>query len=86
MSADQPFRLHSRNIVKSQRDGLLIPADILFESVRGEDESAAISKAIRPHSSGCVTASSLQLRRSRDLSQSAVKRTKRQRSRLARKA
>jgi hypothetical protein len=44
--ADQPFHLHSRNIVKSQRDGLLIPADILFESVRGNDESVAISKAI----------------------------------------
>ena len=44
--ADQPFHLHSRNIVKSQRQGLLINADILFESVRGNDESLAISNAI----------------------------------------
>jgi uncharacterized protein with ParB-like and HNH nuclease domain len=44
--ARQPFQLHSRNIVKSQKEGLLISADVLFESLRGGEENAAISKAI----------------------------------------
>ena len=44
--ARQPFHLHSRNIVKRQKEGLLIHADILFEVVRGNDESVAISNAI----------------------------------------
>lgn len=42
----QPFHLHSRDIVKRQKEGLLIDADVLFEGVRGKDESVAISKAI----------------------------------------
>ena len=44
--ARQPFHLHSRDIVKKQKEGLLIHADILFEGVRGKDESVAISNAI----------------------------------------
>lgn len=44
--ARQPFHLHSRDIVKRQKEGLLIDADVLFEGVRGGDESLAISKAI----------------------------------------
>lgn len=44
--ARQPFHLHSRDIVRRQKEGLLIHADILFEGVRGNDESVAISKAI----------------------------------------
>jgi hypothetical protein len=42
----QPFHLHSRDIAKRQKEGLLIDADVLFEGVRGKDESVAISKAI----------------------------------------
>ncbi|MGO9740097.1 MAG: DUF262 domain-containing protein [Roseiarcus sp.] len=44
--ARQPFHLYSRDIAKRQKAGLLIHADILFEGVRGSDESVAISKAI----------------------------------------
>lgn len=42
----QPFHLHSGDIAKRQKEGLLIDADVLFEGVRGKDESVAISKAI----------------------------------------
>lgn len=44
--ARQPFHLHSRDIAKRRKEGLLIDADILFEGVRGRDESVAISTAI----------------------------------------
>jgi hypothetical protein len=44
--ARQPFHLHSRDIVKRQKEGLLIHADVLFEGIRGSGENVAISKAI----------------------------------------
>ena len=44
--ARPPFHLHSREIARKQKEGLSIDADVLFEGVRGKDESMAISKAI----------------------------------------
>jgi hypothetical protein len=44
---ESPFWLRSRSIHKKMRDGLLVPAEVLFEGVRGGgNESLAIQRAI----------------------------------------
>ncbi len=49
--ADDPFHLKTRQLEKQLRDGLLVPADILFEGVRegpeGGRESLAVQNALR---------------------------------------
>ncbi|MGD0227685.1 MAG: DUF262 domain-containing protein [Terriglobia bacterium] len=43
---ENPFHLKSRNLHRQLRDGLLVPAEVLFAGVRGENESLAVQKAI----------------------------------------
>jgi hypothetical protein len=43
---EQPFWLRSRSLHRRMRDGLLVPADILFEGTRGGNETLAVTKAI----------------------------------------
>lgn len=43
---ENPFHLRSRNLHRQLRDGLLVPAEVLFAGVRGENESLAVQKAI----------------------------------------
>ncbi len=48
--ADEPFHLASRQLAAQRRAGLLVPAAVLFEGVRGGDrgsESLAIQNALR---------------------------------------
>ena len=44
--ADSPFHLRSRQLHRQMRDGLLVPAEVLFAGVRGENESLAVQRAI----------------------------------------
>ncbi|MBV8128335.1 MAG: DUF262 domain-containing protein [Planctomycetaceae bacterium] len=43
---EDPFHLRSRGLHRRMKDGLLVPAEVLFEGVRGGNESLAIQKAI----------------------------------------
>lgn len=43
---ENPFHLRSRSLHRKMRDGLLVPAEVLFEGVRGGDESSAIRRAV----------------------------------------
>ena len=43
---EEPFYLRSRNLLPKMRDGLLIPAEVLFEGTRGGNETLAITRAI----------------------------------------
>lgn len=43
---NDPFHLRSRNLHRRMRDGLLVPAEVLFEGIRGGNESLVIQKAI----------------------------------------
>jgi hypothetical protein len=43
---EEPFYLRSRNLLTKMRDGLLIPAEVLFEGTRGGNETLAITRAI----------------------------------------
>ncbi len=41
-----PFHLRVRGLNRRMRDGLLIPAEVLFEGVRGGNESLAVQRAL----------------------------------------
>jgi hypothetical protein len=43
---ENPFQLRSRSLHKKRKDGLLVPAEVLFEGVRGGNESLAVQKAL----------------------------------------
>jgi hypothetical protein len=43
---NDPFHLRSRSLHRKMREGLLVPAGVLFEGIRGGNESLAIQKAI----------------------------------------
>lgn len=43
---ESPFYLRSRVLVRRMKEGLLVPAEVLFEGVRGGDEIGAILEAI----------------------------------------
>jgi hypothetical protein len=43
---NDPFHLRSRSLHRKMRDGLLVPAGVLFEGIRGGNESQAIKTAI----------------------------------------
>ncbi|MCS7161468.1 MAG: DUF262 domain-containing protein [Gemmatales bacterium] len=43
---NDPFHLRSRGLYRKMRDGLLVPAEVLFEGLRGGNESFAIRQAI----------------------------------------
>ena len=41
-----PFHLRSRSLHRRMKDGLLVPAEVLFEGVRGGKESLAVQRAL----------------------------------------
>ena len=43
---DDPFHLRSKSLNRKMRDGLLIPAEVLFAKLSGGNESQAVQKAI----------------------------------------
>lgn len=43
---DNPFWLRNRTMLRKMKDGLLIPAEVLFEGVRGGNESMAVQRSI----------------------------------------
>jgi hypothetical protein len=43
---ENPFHLLSRTLHRRMKDGLLIPAEVLFEGVRGGNESLAVQRAL----------------------------------------
>jgi hypothetical protein len=43
---ENPFHLRSRNLQRRMKDGLLVPAEILFAGVRGTNESMAVQRAV----------------------------------------
>src|SRR4051812_7557446 len=43
---DTPFHLRSKSLHRRMRDGLLVPAEVLFEGVRGGNESLAVQRAL----------------------------------------
>jgi hypothetical protein len=43
---ENPFHLRSRSLHRRMKDGLLVPAEVLFEGIRGGNESLAVQKAI----------------------------------------
>ena len=43
---ESPFHLRSRTLQRRMRDGLLVPAEVLFEGVRGGNESLAVQRAL----------------------------------------
>ncbi|HVR63870.1 MAG TPA: DUF262 domain-containing protein [Polyangia bacterium] len=43
---DSPFHLRSRALVPRMKDGFLVPAEVLFEGVRGGNESLAVQRAL----------------------------------------
>jgi hypothetical protein len=43
---ENPFHLRSRGLHRRMKDGLLVPAEVLFEGVRGGNESLAVQKAL----------------------------------------
>ncbi len=43
---ENPFHLRSKSLQRRMRDGLLVPAEVLFEGVRGGNESLAVQRAL----------------------------------------
>jgi hypothetical protein len=43
---DNPFHLRSRNLSRRMQEGLLVPAEVLFEGIRGGNENLAVQKAL----------------------------------------
>ena len=43
---ENPFHLRSKTLQRRMRDGLLVPAEVLFEGVRGGNESLAVQRAL----------------------------------------
>jgi hypothetical protein len=43
---ENPFHLRSRSLARRMKDGLLVPAEVLFEGVRGGNESLAVQRAL----------------------------------------
>src|SRR6266700_208756 len=43
---ESPFHLQSRSLQRRMRDGLLVPAEVLFEGARGGNESLAVQRAL----------------------------------------
>jgi hypothetical protein len=43
---ENPFHLRSRTLQRRMKDGLLVPAEVLFEGVRGGNESLAVQRAL----------------------------------------
>jgi hypothetical protein len=43
---ESPFHLRSKTLHRRMRDGLLVPAEVLFEGVRGGNESLAVQRAL----------------------------------------
>ena len=43
---ESPFHLRSKTLQRRLRDGLLVPAEVLFEGVRGGNESLAVQRAL----------------------------------------
>jgi hypothetical protein len=44
---ESPFHLRSRALVPRMKDGLLVPAEVLFEGMRGGNDSLAVQQALR---------------------------------------
>jgi hypothetical protein len=43
---ENPFHLRSKALQRRMKDGLLVPAEVLFEGVRGGNESLAVQRAL----------------------------------------
>jgi hypothetical protein len=43
---ESPFHLRSRSLAPRMKDGFLVPAEVLFEGVRGGNESLAVQRAL----------------------------------------
>lgn len=43
---ENPFHLRSRTLHRRMKEGLLVPAEVLFEGVRGGNESLAVQRAL----------------------------------------
>ena len=43
---ENPFHLRSKTLSRRMKDGLLVPAEVLFAGVRGENESLAVQRAL----------------------------------------
>jgi hypothetical protein len=43
---ESPFHLRSKTLNRRMKDGLLVPAEVLFEGVRGGNESLAVQRAL----------------------------------------
>jgi hypothetical protein len=43
---ENPFHLRSKTLQRRMRDGLLIPAEVLFEGIRGGNESLAVQRSL----------------------------------------
>jgi hypothetical protein len=43
---ENPFHLRSKSLSRRMKDGLLVPAEVLFEGIRGGNESLAVQKAL----------------------------------------
>jgi uncharacterized protein DUF262 len=43
---ENPFFLRTRSLYKRTKDGLLVPAEVLFEGLRGGNESLAVQRAL----------------------------------------
>ncbi len=43
---ENPFQLRSRSLHKKRKEGLLVPAEVLFEGIRGGNESLAVQRAL----------------------------------------
>jgi hypothetical protein len=43
---ENPFHLRSKTLQRRMRDGLLVPAEVLFEGARGGNESLAVQRAL----------------------------------------
>ena len=43
---ENPFHLRSKTLRRRMKDGLLVPAEVLFEGVRGGNESLAVQRAL----------------------------------------
>ena len=43
---ENPFHLRSKTLNRRMKDGLLVPAEVLFAGVRGENESLAVQRAL----------------------------------------
>ena len=43
---ESPFHLRSKTLQRRMREGLLVPAEVLFEGIRGGNESMAVQRAL----------------------------------------